>query len=120
MGLDGGVSETVNGVTRIFPIQKVGKYTAKNILGVQPFIMFGEPGQYLYMPAKNFSAQGLIGNKMESRIVEDNIAAQKADATKATTLFNQKLGDPVYLKLKEKNDYQGVNDYINNLYLNGQ
>ena len=112
--------ETVNGVTRIFPIQKVGKYTAKNILGVQPFIMFGEPGQYLYMPAKNFSAQGLIGNKMESRIVEDNIAAQKADATKATTLFNQKLGDPVYLKLKEKNDYQGVNDYINNLYLNGQ
>lgn len=112
---------TVNGVTRTYPIQKGGKTAAKYILGVQPFVMFGEPGQYLYIPARNFSSSGMIGSKVEAGIVDQNISAQKADAAKATTLFNQRIKtDPVLKKMVAENKYQEINDYINNLYLNGQ
>ena len=89
--------------------------------GVQPFVMFGEPGQYLYIPARNFSSSGMIGSKVEAGIVDQNISAQKADAAKATTLFNQRIKtDPVLKKMVAENKYQEINDYINNLYLNGQ
>jgi hypothetical protein len=112
---------TENGVTRTYPIQKGAKVSSKYILGVAPFVMFGKPGQYYYIPARNFSSSGLIGNKQEAGIVDENIQAQKNDAAKATTLFNQKLkADPALKKLIDENKYQEINDYINNLYLNGQ
>lgn len=87
------------GTTYFRPVQKGKEFGAEggkaSIAGMMPFVVFGQPGAYYYLPAVNFSFADLQkGGEAISSTVISSIDKMKSNSTAANAAIREARKDP--------------------------